>query len=291
MLGVRLFALGLLSFVVVGSALADPVSPWLAGPDAFGDDTYLGFVDAPVAGMSASAGAPIEVRGWVVDLTADGWAGIDQVQIFSGVMNQGGRKLADASIAQNRPDVAAALGNPFFAASGFASMLPAGALPPGRATLSVYIHSPSKGWWYRTVDVQVQAAAARPFSDDPLLVVETPLPEAFITPGTQNVSVHGFAIDRNADSGVGVGGSGVSHVQIYLDGGRRDGTFIGEAILGQRSREATGYGERFGTAGFEFTLHPSEMSEEPHALFIYAVSALPSGNETLVIVPIRILSR
>ncbi|HEY3058526.1 MAG TPA: hypothetical protein VGL99_06080 [Chloroflexota bacterium] len=300
MFGVRLVVLACLSLLVVGGVRADPSSPWLPGPDASGDDTYAGFVDAPAVGQTVSTTAAFEVRGWVVDQTASGWAGIDQVQVYAGLMNQGGHKLADAVIVLDRPDVAAALGNPFFAASGFAASVPPGALPVGTGTLSVYTHSPSRGWWYRTLDVQVSATAqapapvavplARPFSDDPLLVVEAPLPDEVIASSVSTFVVHGFAIDRNTEPNAGIGNSGVSRVQIYLDGGRRDGTFIGDAQLGKSSREATGYGPRWNTSGWEFGFHPNDFAEEPHALFIYAVSAAPTANETLVIVPIRITS-
>jgi hypothetical protein len=278
----------LLALVFAGqAALADPTSPWLPGPDAVGDDTYTGFVDAPASGVTASASAPIDVNGWAVDQTAVGWAGIDQVQVVQGVLGQGGRVVANANIALSRPDVSQALGNDFFSASGFAATIPAGALAAGPATLSVYLHTPDKGWWYRQFGIQVQAAPSRAFSDDPLLVIEAPQPEATVSARVTDLLVHGFAIDRDAAPGAGVGGSGVSKVQIYLDGTRRDGTFIGDAQLGKSSRDATGFGQRFTTAGWEFTLHPNALEEEPHALFIYATSVV-DGKDTLVIVPIRI---
>jgi hypothetical protein len=76
-----------------------------------------------------------------------------------------------------------------------------------------------------------------------------------------------------------------------LDGPRNGGagasTFLGTATLAQKNREATGYGERFLTSGFTITVHPSDMTTERHALFIYAFSAYwPS--ETLAIVPFTV---
>ena len=54
-----------------------------------------------------------------LDHTAQGWAGADDVQVWLGTMDGGGRMLAKASFAQNRPDVGAATANPYWSASGF----------------------------------------------------------------------------------------------------------------------------------------------------------------------------
>jgi hypothetical protein len=71
------------------------------------------------------------------------------------------------------------------------------------------------------------------------------------------------------------------------NGGAGAGIFLGSATLGQRNREATGFGERFLTSGFTITVHPGDMTQDRHALFIYAFSAYwPS--ETLAIVPFTV---
>ena len=60
---------------------------------------------------------------------------------------------ARGAVGQNRPDVGAALGNPFYAASGFYAGVPGSSVPAGAQTLNVYLHTPAKGWWYRSVNV------------------------------------------------------------------------------------------------------------------------------------------
>src|SRR4029077_7492007 len=75
-------------------------------------------------------------------------------------MDGGGKMLAKAVFAQNRPDVASATGNPFWAASGFGADIPASSLATGNQTLSVYAHTPGKGWWFKQVNVNVSASAA-----------------------------------------------------------------------------------------------------------------------------------
>jgi len=266
-------------------AAADQANPWQPGQDAIGEDTYLGFIDAPAP--NATVQSTFEVRGWAVDQTAEGWAGIDQVQVVQGLLGQGGRVLAMAQIAQDRPDVAQALGNPFFAASGFRATV--SGLGPGTTTLNLHVHTPGKGWWYRPFTVTVPVPPQRAFSDDPLVVVSSPRPDERIDFAASEMIVSGFALDRNAPPDTGVGGSGIKQIQVYLDEPRISGRFLGQATLGKESREARGFGERFGHAGFELQLHPSELGEDPHALFIYAASAV-SDAETLTIVPFRIVS-
>jgi len=285
------------------SANAAHAEGWAPGPGASGDDTYVGFIDQPAPGGGVSA--PFEVRGWAVDQTAQGWSGIDQVQVFNGAMDQGGQLLATGIVGLDRPDVSDALGNPFFSASGFDAVVPAGALPPGPTTLNVYVHAPEKGWWQQQLSVQLQPQGSAPlqpqaqaqpqpvsrqFSDDPLIVVQAPVPDTIVDFDRQVLDVNGIAIDRNAPVNAGVGGSGVSHVTVYLDGGKRDGTFLGEATLGKTNRFGAGWGERFGTSGWAMQIHPNELDEDPHELYIYAASAV-SPNESLVIVPFRIQDR
>jgi hypothetical protein len=139
---------------------APPPSGWLAGPAAVGgDDVLAGAIDTPVPGLRIAAGGPVQLAGWFVDRTAQGWAGADDVEIFLGVMGNGGVPLAHAFFAQPRPDVAAALGNPYWTASGWTAVFNASALLPGSNTLSVYAHTPNRGWWYRQVSVSVAPQA------------------------------------------------------------------------------------------------------------------------------------
>jgi len=59
-------------------------------------------------------------------------------------MDGGGKLLAKAVFAQSRPDVAAAMGNPYWAGSGFGGVVPAGSLSAGGQALSVYAHTRAK---------------------------------------------------------------------------------------------------------------------------------------------------
>ena len=124
-----------------------------------GDNTYAGFIDAPSSNATVPTGSFV-VAGWFVDNAAQGWAGADDIQVFQGTTDGGGKMLARATIAQSRPDVAAALGNPFWVASGYTAIVPPSSLSPGSQVLSVYAHTPGKGWWYEQVQVNVASGAA-----------------------------------------------------------------------------------------------------------------------------------
>jgi hypothetical protein len=161
-----LFAL-VWAFAVAAPAAAQQSSPppgagaWLPGPAAAGDRNLLaGVIDSPSAGATLVPGT-LFVAGWFVDTTAQGWTGVDDVEIFVGSM-ESGRPLGHALLQQSRPDVGAALKNPFWAAAGWTANVSTVGLPPGANTLSVYVHMPNKGWWLRQVSVSLRPTQAAP---------------------------------------------------------------------------------------------------------------------------------
>jgi hypothetical protein len=270
-------------------AVADAASPWTAGPNAVGDDTFAGFIDTPVSGSTVTRNSPVIVQGWVVDRTAQGWTGIDDVQIYLGLQDQGGSLVTHATIGQRRDDVAAALGNSFWAGAGFSASFSDGSLAVGSNLLIVYAHTPDKGWWYKQLEVRVPPLPAIAYADDPLLIVREAVPSLDVDHTAPNLTLGGYAIDRNLPLNMvlGVGGTGVSRVQLYLDGPRQSGTFLGNADFGRINREATGFGERFLQSGWELTVHPGEFSIDKHEFFIYAVSAYTS-TDALIVLPFNV---
>jgi hypothetical protein len=268
---------------------ADAGSPWIAGQNAVGDDTFVGFIDAPAPGVTVARNSTVILRGWVVDRTAQGWTGIDDVQIYLGLVDQGGTLVTRASIGQRRDDVVAAFGNPFWAGAGFTASFSEGSLSVGSNVLTVYAHTPDRGWWYKQVEVHVEPLPALPYADDPLLIIREVVPSLSVFQTTQNLTLRGYAIDRNLplDTVLGIGGTGVSAVQFYLDGPRQSGTFLGNAAVGRTNREATGFGPRFLLSGWELTVHPGEFSIDKHEFFIYAVSAY-TLLDALIVLPFTV---
>jgi hypothetical protein len=271
------------------TALADATTTWTAGPNAVGDTTYDGFIDAPAAGAMVPAGNFL-VSGWFVDTTAQGWAGADDLQVFLGQARNGGSLVAHGVVGQDRPDVAAVEGNPYFAAAGFSALIPADALPAGPQTLSVYVHTPAKGWWYKQVAVNVAAsapavpapaptAAPLPGGDLPIVGIERPK-DSEVVYTSSIYHILGYALDRAAQPNQGVAGSGVDRVEVYLDNPRESGgIFLGDANLGYNDAVAPQlYGGQFESAGWELDFKATDFHANTHLLFAYAHSAV-TGRE------------
>ncbi len=271
-----------------GSAQSDPFSTWTAGPGAILDNTYSGFIDLPAANATVPTGG-FTVAGWFVDTTAAGWAGADDVQVWLGTMDGGGHLLFKPNFAQNRPDVATALGNPFFAASGFFGMVPSGALSAGLQTLTVYVHTAAKGWWFKQVNVNVSpSAAANPTPTAPgptvtggafpIIVIERPKDsETVLTKADYTIS--GYALDRNAGRFQGVAGTGIDRVSVYLGDRDNGAPFLGDADLGFSDTIPEGlYGSQFASAGWQLVFHPTQFHANTYVLFAYAHSVV-TGKE------------
>jgi hypothetical protein len=287
----------LIGALIVPSAatvFADAFSTWTPGPGAILDNTYDGFIDIPKAGATVSNGG-FTVAGWFVDKTAQGWAGADDVQIWQGTMDGGGKLLTKAVFAQSRPDVAAATGNPYWAASGFGGNVPVGSLSAGGQALSVYAHTPGKGWWYKQVQVTVSTAAATSPAPAPGAAAPAPTVSGGAFPivgfekpkDGENVptvdayEIIGFALDKNAAPNQGVAGSGIDRVQVYIGADRDNhGTFLGEADLGFSDPVAASYGGQFASAGWRITFKPTNFHANTYLLFAYARSVVTGKEET-----------
>ena len=286
------------------SASADPFTDWTAGPGAVGDPTYNGYIDTPSNNATVPIGS-FGVRGWFVDTQAQGWAGADDMQVWLGTMDGGGKMLAKGSIGGNRPDVATALGNPFWAASGFGALVPPDQLAPGGQTLCVYLHTPGKGWWYKQLQVNVSASAAANVtpaqtappavpvptgagvpvissSTLPIIIIEHPLSSENIKTKNVDYQIIGYALDKFAAPGQGSQGSGINMVDLYLDAEPENGgSFLGNADLGfSDDAAATAYGPQFASSGWRLTFKPTLFHAGQHTLFAYAHSAV-TGKSNL----------
>jgi hypothetical protein len=225
---------------------------WAPAADAAGDNTYEGFIDQPASGASIPVGQPFHVSGWVVDTTAEGWAGIDDLQVLLG-----SALLAHGAVGGNRPDVAAATGNPFWAASGFDAVVP------------IVAHTPGKGGWSKHVTITVSgsasATAALPASGL-VLSINSPGPNEDVL-ANKNGVINGVAYDTRTRAELA---GGVDRVQVYLDGPRG---VAGSQFLG----EASGF-----TQTWSLSWEPTRYDTvRHHVLFVYARSAV-TGEERLM---------
>jgi len=280
----QLVARLLAASLVVAFATAAPVAAqstgWTGGPGAVLDNTYDGFIDGPASGATVPGSGSFVVNGWFVDRTAQGWAGADDVQVFLGAMDGGGTMLARGSVAQNRPDVAAALGNGFWAASGFSAIVPGSSVPAGPQTLSVYVHTPGKGWWFKQVNVTGGGAAASAPAPSPGAAAAAGAPpELTVSSPTseQDVSTQSDFTIMGTVSDPGFGARGIDRVHIFINGERDTGVFLGEANI-----ESDG--------SWSLTFKPTNYPSMHSNIFVYAHSR-NTGKETQVIRGFNIVDR
>jgi len=242
---------------------------WAAGPGAVGDNTYEGFIDQPQPGATVAAGASVNVTGWVVDLAAEGWSGIDGVQIL-----QGDRVVASGTVGLPSPDVAALTGNGFWSSARFSATVPGGALTPGPTALTVAAHTPAKGAWTKQVAIEVTGGGAVTIvpgitaegRTGLVLVVQQP-PQGGTVLDNRNGRIYGLAYDTRTRPELG---AGVDRVQAFLDGER--GT-AGSQFLGETNPTASDW-----SIGWEPTRY---TATDHHILWIYARSSV-TGEEQLV---------
>jgi hypothetical protein len=240
-----------------------PGGDWQPAAGAAGDNTIEGFIDQPAAGANIAAGAPVGVSGWVVDTTAEGWSGVDDVQVLLG-----STLLTHVGVGVSRPDVANALGNPFFGNAGFSGVV-SNPLPGGAQTLTIVAHTPGRGSWSKQVIVDVGgsgAATTGVAASGLVLRIIAPSTDDLIPSNTSGV-IYGVAYDTRTRAELGVG---VDRIQLYLDGPRGQ---AGSQNLGDAAQSGTNWSLAWAPTRFNHVLH--------HVLFVYARSAV-TGEEVLL---------
>ena len=272
----RLAGPGLISLALLLTATAPAAaqsSGWQPGPSAALDSTYDGFIDVPTGGATVSGAGSFAVTGWFVDKQAQGWAGADDVQVWLGSMDGGGQMLAKALIAQSRPDVGNALGDPFWASSGFVAVVPGTSVRAGQQTLSVYAHTPGKGWWFQQVTVtgggsgtgtvSAPSPSAPVAGGAPQVTLSQPEPNA-------NVSTKGDYTIQGTATDPGFGPTGIDRVDVFING-ERDGRYSSQ--LGTTTPGSDG--------SWSLTFKPTRFPSSHSNLYVYAHSK-NTGQETLI---------
>lgn len=130
-----------------------PFSDWQPGPGASRGSPIMGVIDSPTEGETLSG--DLTVAGWAVDPRDPGhpWNGIDDFRVFLDGPEYSGRRVDTARTQTPRYDVSSALGKPGYYKSGFALAVDRSAIPLGRHSLYVYVHSRVSGWWFKVVNV------------------------------------------------------------------------------------------------------------------------------------------
>jgi Bacterial Ig domain len=259
--------------VSMAAPAAAQSSGWQGGPGAILDNTYVGFIDQPSSGAVVPGSGSFVVGGWFVDTTAQGWAGADQMQVWLGAMGGGGKMLANGIVGQYRPDVGTFLGNPFYGNSGFSASVPGSSVPGGPQTLSVYMHTGGKGWWYKTVNVNGGGAApssgtssgssssttapTNPSGGAPVVTVSAPTEGQDVkASGSSQFTITGTAADPTT------GAAGIDSVEVWINGERDSGS--GQS-LGQAQLNS-------GDGSWSLTFSPTKFPSTHTNIYVYAHS-------------------
>jgi hypothetical protein len=267
-----------LGLTVLAPAAAAQVVPggggWSPAAGASGDNTFQGFIDTPANAASVALGSSFHVSGWVVDQSAEGWAGVDGLQVMNG-----GTVLAQGSVGLPRPDVASVTGNGYWAASGFDALVPTSGLSAGAVTLQVVVHTPGKGSWSKPLNITLSGAGGGAVSvgggnAEGLVLTLVAPSNGELVAANKNGIIRGVAYDTRTRAELGIG---VDRVEAYLDGPR-----------GQAGSQNIGVVNPTSTT-WSITWEPTRYDAVPHhILWVYAHSAV-TGEYRLITVEINIV--
>ncbi len=246
------------------------VAGWSPGSGATGDNTFVGSVDQPAPGATLTVDHLATLNGWFVDTSAQGWPGADDLQVFAGSMDTG-IPLGHGLLGVPRPDVAASLNNPFWGTAGWSITIDPGALPLGPNTLSVYVHTPGKGWWFTQLPVNVAATTGGVSgpalaAGGPIVTVSAPLEGEQVSDRLGNYRITGTARDPVS------GGKAIDRVQVWLNGEQNtdNAIFIGDADIGS-------------DGSWKVDFSPGQFTPIASNLYVYAHSDV-TNKTTLVVV-------
>jgi hypothetical protein len=271
-------AVALIGALFVAAPLPASADTWAPGPDAQGANTFAGFIDLPTSGSVVFSSGTITVKGWVVDQTAQGWAGVDRIEVRDG--GPTGPLLGQAQIAQPREDVLKAFNNPYWTNSGFTATINAASLSTGAHTIGVYAHTAGRGTWFANVIVNVAPnVRASNFPNDPVVYIDGPSEGERVDTDRKEYTMDGWAYDRNASTAQG---SGIDRVQVYLDGerGASNAKLVGTATLNQAAPKAQAIDQRWAQSGWRLVFNPTQYASEEHNVYVYARSSV-TGAETM----------
>ena len=125
--------------------------------------------------------------------------------------------------------MAAATGNPVWANSGFSAVVPPGSLSNGNQVLSIYLHTGGKGWWYKSVSVNVSSAGAAAAVTAPSSSSSSSSGGSANTTVTVTSPTEAQNVSTRSDFTIqGTASPDVDRIDVYINGEPDTGTQLGE---------------------------------------------------------------
>ena len=209
-------------------------------------------IDGPASGSTVLQ--PFNISGWAADFAAGVGTGISDIHIW-GFPTAGGSPVmfGVATYGGARPDVGAIFGAQF---TNSAYNLSVNGVAPGTYVVNVYGRSTV------TNDFSIVRSVTLTLEDPAFMALDQPFTGTTVS---QPFIISGWAIDRRATSGTGVGDI---HIWAY----RNPGSGIPPIFIGQAP-----YGAPRGDVG---AIYGSQFTNSGYSL---SVSGLPAGNYLFVV--------
>ena len=147
-------------------------------------------------------------------------------------------------------------------------------LEPGKHILFIYAFTGEGDYDYQLKELTLQGAGKE---TEITINVDNPTNLSMVRPGP--ITIEGWALDSEASQD-----TGIKNMDIYLNGPRDTGTYLGDGDYGNIARTdvADVFGSHFTDCGFSLNLDTSELRpNEKHYLYIYTQKADESWEKTI----------
>jgi N-acetylneuraminic acid mutarotase len=221
----------------------------------------------------STVGSNFSLSGWSIDRGAQTGVGVDYVHAyaypisgFNGAVTGSPIFMAQINVSNARPDIGAVFGSQF-TNSGYSASITS--LSPGTYRLYVYGHSLVSGTFNNysaPIDITVGTSAS-----DPAMYVDTP-GNGLVLNRLGAFAIAGWAIDRGASSGTGVGNAGISPIHVWafpVDAPGSPFFVTAGSSANPRGDIGSAFGSRFTNSGFSLNVPGGFMPAGVYDLYVF----------------------
>jgi hypothetical protein len=137
----------------------------------------------------------------------------------------------------------------------------------GSQTLGVYLHTPGKGWFYQSLNINLSPSGASPSTS----AVASGAPQVSVSNPSEgeNVSTRSNYTINGTAAEPGSGPSDIDRIAVYIDGERATGTLLGETTPAS-------------DGSWSVTFTPTHFASTHSNIYVYAHSR-STGQETEIV--------